>query len=379
MNNTEASHHVLYVIDQLCSPFGGAERMLLKTVGSLPHRCRATILTLATNLSGEELAEFSCPVVLFPMRCAYDLNAIKMGFRLLMLIRREKVDIVHTFFESSDLWAGTIAKILARVAVVSSRRDMGILRNHKHKLLYRVLNRVPDRVIAVSEQVRRFVIESDGTPAERVVTIYNGLEVPRNPSAECREIMRRKLGVAAEEKLIISVGNVRRVKGFDVLVQAAARICAKDSRAKFLIVGGVAEPDCFEDLQRQVRELGPKGRFRFAGESNSVGDYLAASDVFVLPSRSEGFSNALIEAMAASLPCVATDVGGNSEAVEDGVSGFIIPSQDADTLADRVGRLIQDPELANRMGRAGRKRLEEKFTLDAMMKQLTAEYARLTS
>jgi len=108
-------------------------------------------------------------------------------------------------------------------------------------------------------------------------------------------------------------------------------------------------------------------------------EHLSAADIFVLPSRSEGFSNAIVEAMAASLPVVATDVGGNAEAVRDGISGFVVPSEDIPALAAAIIRLLSDPSKAQAMGVAGKKLVEEKFTTDAMMRQITFSYAQLLS
>ena len=106
-------------------------------------------------------------------------------------------------------------------------------------------------------------------------------------------------------------------------------------------------------------------------------EYLSAADIFVLPSRSEGFSNAIIEAMAASLPVVATNVGGNAEAVEDGVSGFIVPPEDIAALSDAILRMLSNPAKAEEMGASGRERVKDNFTIDAMVHQITNVYASL--
>jgi glycosyltransferase involved in cell wall biosynthesis len=118
-------------------------------------------------------------------------------------------------------------------------------------------------------------------------------------------------------------------------------------------------------------------RFHFVGGVANLREYLSTADIFVLPSRSEGFSNAIVEAMAASLPVVATDVGGNAEAVIDGVSGFIVPSEDPAALAAAIGGLLSDPSRAQEMGAAGKTLASEKFTTDAMMHQITLAYASL--
>src|SRR6185437_2247036 len=127
----------------------------------------------------------------------------------------------------------------------------------------------------------------------------------------------------------------------------------------FSIAGNVLEPDYFAELQALVQELGLAARFHFLGGVADTRDHLAAADIFVLPSRSEGFSNAIVEAMAASLPVVATDVGGNAEAVKDGVTGLVVPPEDADALAAAISQLLTDPAKAKSMGAAGKQRVAE--------------------
>ena len=137
------------------------------------------------------------------------------------------------------------------------------------------------------------------------------------------------------------------------------------------------EPDYFEELQTLIRNLNLSSHFNFVGGVANLRKYLSTADIFVLPSRSEGFSNAIVEAMAASLPVVATNVGGNAEAVTDGVSGLIVPPEDPAALAAAIMRLLSDPGKAQEMGAAGKKLASEKFTTDAMMHQITLAYASL--
>jgi glycosyltransferase involved in cell wall biosynthesis len=137
------------------------------------------------------------------------------------------------------------------------------------------------------------------------------------------------------------------------------------------------EPDYFSELQGLVHTLGLSNCFHFVGGITNLREHLSASDIFVLPSRSEGFSNAIVEAMAASLPVVATDVGGNAEAVEDGVTGFIVPVDDPAALSEAISRLIANPSHAKAMGEAGRNLVIEKFTTKAMMDKITTAYDKL--
>jgi glycosyltransferase involved in cell wall biosynthesis len=232
--------------------------------------------------------------------------------------------------------------------------------------------RAPDAVFAVSNKVRRHSIEIDRVHASRVITIYNGLDlahwsVQSRPSAISRAL------------LITTIGNIRRVKGHDVFIRAAAMLAPRFPDVTFSIAGDVLEPGYFAELQGLIRELNLSDRFHFAGSVSDLRQHLDVADIFVLPSRNEGFSNAIIEAMAASLPVVATDVGGNAEAVQAGVTGFIVPPNDPAALSAAIEILLVDPLQARSMGAAGRARAAACFTVEAMMKHITTTYANLLS
>ncbi len=174
-----------------------------------------------------------------------------------------------------------------------------------------------------------------------------------------------------------TVGNIRRVKGHDVLIKAAAAVVKRFSKVTFSIAGEVLEPGYFSELQTLVNDLNLENHFRFDGGVTNLHQHLSAADIFVLPSRSEGFSNAIVEAMAASLPVVATDVGGNAEAVKDGISGLVVPPDDPDALSAAILRLLLDPSQAGAMGAEGRKLAAEKFTVEAMMNRTASAYRTL--
>ena len=363
--------HVLLVLDQFPKTLGGGERIVLKLAALLPqYGYRVSILTFSAAPGTAGLHSPPCSVYLLPLQRTYDLTAMRGSLELRKFLKQQRIRIVQTFFESSDLWAGFVTKAMSDAKLIWSRRDMGILRTGKHHAAYRLMSGAPDKVFAVSEQVRQHCIEVDGIKPSRVQTIYNGLDLANwnatvRPSEHPGKI------------LVATVGNIRRVKGHDVFIKAAASVVTQFPNAIFSVAGEVLEPDYFAELQGMVRDLKLAGCFHFAGGVANLRDYLAAAYVFVLPSRSEGFSNAIIEAMAASLPVVATSVGGNAEAVLDGVSGFIVPAEDPNALATAIVRLLSDPARARQMGEAGKKRVAEKFTTEAMMSQITSVYADL--
>jgi glycosyltransferase involved in cell wall biosynthesis len=164
------------------------------------------------------------------------------------------------------------------------------------------------------------------------------------------------------------------VKGVDILIRAAKKVCLEFPHAVFVVVGGVLELQHLNELQQLIQTLGLTNNIRFLGPSEDVLSLLKISDVYCLASRSEGFSNALLEAMACGIPCVATRVGGNAEAVADNQSGFLVESEDSDTLADKIKILLRNPALARQMGDEGRRIVEEKFTIPGMISQLVRVY-----
>ena len=369
--------HVLFLIDQLCE-MGGAERVLLNTIRLLPkERYRCSLITFKNDSRLGIFESMPCPFYVFPMRRSMGWGGLQAARRLRSFIRSEDVKIVHTFFETSDIWGGFVSKTTRLPILVSSRRDLGILRSSKHDLGYRLVNPCFDLVLTVSEQVRQFCISKDRLAPQKVQTLYNGLELERIGNGNGHRDLRASFGLDPCSPAIITVGHIRRVKGIDVLVEAAAKILAEFPNATFLVVGRNSEPAHFRKIEERITALGIKGNVRFLGECENVYPLLKMSDVFYLPSRSEGFSNALIEAMACALPCVATRVGGNAEAIEEGSSGYLVANEDAGAAADRILELLRDPVRARRMGAAGREVVEKKFTADVMIRRLTQFYDRL--
>jgi glycosyltransferase involved in cell wall biosynthesis len=253
---------------------------------------------------------------------------------------------------------------------------MGILRRPKHVLAYRFVNPLFTRVLAVSEHVRRCCIEVDHLQPERVETVYNGVEFPSLPM-ESRDACRERLGLSDFKEIVLTIGNIRRVKGIDIFLRAAANVCKSHPAALFVIVGDNHDPVHFTELNELISELGISHNVLFYGPSEDIARFLAACDVFCLPSRSEGFSNALIEAMGTGVPCVATRVGGNVEAIEHNRNGVLVPSEDATALSSAIEALLDDPTRAGVLGHEARETVHARFSHEAMMTHLTNIYERL--
>jgi glycosyltransferase involved in cell wall biosynthesis len=372
-NDAKTRPHVLFLIDHLMA-LGGGESNLLKVVELMPPELvRCSIATF--RIKPEIRESIHVPVHIFPWKRVYHLGAWKAAFELRKLIRDEHVDIVQTYFETSNLWGGIVAK-LSGALLLSSRRDMGILRKTKHALAYRVVNRLADRVLAVSEEVKKFCIDADRIDPRKIAVVYNGVDLKHvaeapgaNPYATA--------DWAGASHIITCVANVRRVKGIDVLVRTAERVCRELPGAVFLVAGSLYEREYSEEVQKMIRSLGLEKNVRLLGFVGDPVPLLKMSDAFCLLSRSEGFCNALLEAMACGVPSVVTRVGGNPEAIREGKNGFMVAVEDDATAAERLLELLRNPERAVQIGENGRTSAQTQFSAETMIKRLISLYRDL--
>ena len=363
--------HILLVVDCFPKALGGGERIALRLAGLLPQAgFRASLLTLAVHPETTfQPEEAPCPIYLLPLRNTYGADALRGALALRRFLREHQIQLVQTFFESSDLWAGLVTRLFSPAKLVWSRRDMGILRQRKHSVAYRLLRRLPHGVFAVSERVAEHVATVDRVPRKRIRVIHNGLDLPTRTPINPAD--------RGAMPVVTTIGNIRHVKGHDVLVEAAAQVLTQRPDVAFTIAGDILEQDYYERLKSRVEALGIADRFHFLGRISDLTAHLAGASVFVLPSRSEGFSNALIEAMAGGLPAVATDVGGNAEAIEHDVSGLLIPPDDAAALARAILELLGNTTKAGLLSEKAKLAVASRFSADAMLGKVAEAYSLL--
>lgn len=363
--------HVLLLLDQFPKVLGGGERIVLRTAALLQSvGVQVSIMTFAIKEEANAaLQNVLCPIHVLPLTGVFQVSAVRAAWQLGRFLRQERVTIVQTYFESSNLFGGIVTKALSRAKLVWNFRDMGILRDRKNRLAYRLLRWLPDAVIAVSEKVRRHAIDVDGINPRCVIVIHNGLDLQRRSF--------HSEDAYPAEQIIVTLGNIRPIKGHDTLIEAAALVLQHVPAVRFVVAGDVLDAEFFVALQNRVNDLGIAERVSFPGLIANPEHLFRGARIFVLPSRSEGFSNAILEAMAAALPVVATAVGGNAEAVMHGETGLIVPPNDPAALAQALLELLDHPKVMRSMGQAGRSRVEAVFTSQAMLLQMTGLYEHM--
>lgn len=378
---------ILFLVDQL-TEMGGGERMLLALARALAARGHApAIVTFQGRLhpiaaeavrplaAMAEARPGECPVCVLPLRRVWDAKALRVAGALRGLIRARQPAVVHTFFETADLFGGAIALSCGAPALVSSRRDMGILRRGKHALAYRLITRRCGRVLAVSDQVRAEVLRRDhGRPA-RVLTIPNGVDLAPflAPGPPVRE-SRAALGLPPAGPLITTIANLQPWKRLDWFLACAALVLKQQPDVHFAIAGQWSDTALHGELLALAASLGIAGRVHFLGPVPHAAALLRASTVFCLLSGTEGFPNVVLEAMAAGLPVVATRVGGTPEAMLEGQTGFLVEPGDHGAAAGHVLALLADQQLRARMGRCGFVHARECFSLERMVDRHESVY-----
>lgn len=303
-----------------------------------------------------------------------DLRAFR---RLVGLLRNGAFDIVHTHM-SKAVMLGAPAARLARVPVViNTAHNLGFLALRQPLLrglfwLYdRALFTVCDRVVTVSDEVRDRTVRAWIAPAAKVVAIANGIDPARFRVAAAKRAALRAELAQDDGPLLLTVARLVWFKGLDTLIDALPPLVARHPALRLVIVG---EGTLRAALTDQAERLGLGEHVRFTGERADVPALLAAADLFVLPSVSEGMPISILEAMAAGRAVVATRVGGVPELIEEGQTGLVVPARDAGALAEALDRLIADPALRARMGGAGAARLASEFSAEAMVARTRALY-----
>lgn len=321
------------------------------------------------------------------------LDSLRVVAALVRIIRQERIDVVHTNTRPDRL-VGWVAALLTRRPVVDTLRSEFAARRHRDagrpplpRQLPRLLGEdalrplVVRHVVAISEDVartwRRSVV---GTTAERipVSVVHAGvpLQLFAHDDRRRRSRVREGLGVPPDAPLLVTVARLDRGKGLHHLVPVV-RTLRDGGVDAYAVVAG--EGPYRDDLESAITSAGLADRLLLPGRRDDVPELLAAADVFVFPSHSEGFGVAVLEAVAAGLPVVAFDLPVLHETVVSGTTGVLVPVGDADALADAVAELVADPARARAMGEAGRRRAADRFDLRACADRLGAVYRQSAS
>jgi L-malate glycosyltransferase len=327
----------------------------------------------------QDIEAMDVPISEYKINSLYNYTALRRRLRLARDIRREGVQIIHSYGFYPNVFSIPAAKLVRNCITVASVRDTGAFPNRVRlrSMAQKMACQMADCVVANSTAVRDW-LTGIGVPSHHIRVIPNGICVPPlNPSQRDFPI-RRQLGIEPTAPVVAVVARLNARKGLEYFLRAAVSVSKQYPAARFLIVGDSMVDSTYRpSLEQLAGELELKGRVIFTGERTDVPQLLQEVDLSVLPSLSEGFSNSLMEAMAAGLPVVATNVGGNPEIVQDGVTGILVPARDSKALGDAILAILKSPQLSRQLGNAGRERVAKHFSLESTVRQTENLYLSL--
>ena len=358
---------ILYVIDSMTKD--GAESQLLKTLERLPAE-QYEVSVILSRAEGERVSELAA------LSCVREVTALtgedrrmkllEKAFALGGIVNAMQPDIVHSWLWYSNFLCGLSRKfgLWRRIPFIASQRGDYHARYGKFRLWLteKFIYNTADVLLTNSAQIGRYLHQR--YPNKQIFSIPNLLELP----AEAWSQQRRD---APQEKLIVSVGRFAPEKGHRYLIEALNLLSPQDVVWRCTFLG---EGELETELRALAAKHGLSDQVTFPGFCEDVFSVLLAADVFVLPSLHESSPNALIEAMGVGLPCIASDVGGIADLVENGENGIRVPPGDSEALAAALHRVLVEPDFATELGRNARATIQQKFDSAESMRKLEEIY-----
>ena len=354
---------------------GGTELNAIRTMEGI-DRALVTPVAVVLRTDGVLRPRYEAariPMLTLPLGSFASARAVRAAVRLARFLRQERVDVFHSQDVYTNIFGVPCARLARVPLVVASRRWWRATPRPGLLGANRLVCRRAHYVTANSDRVRDLVIQEDHLPPDRVVAFPNFIADRAfvAPSPRDRHAWRERYAIPAGAVVLGSVARLAPVKGLPTLLRAVAPLLARREDVWLVLVGDGPDRDSLESL---AAGLGITPRVCFTGALSNDPNLHHFFDVSVLPSLSEAFPNSVVEAMAAARPVIASRVGGVPDAVEEGVSGLLVPPGDDDALADALQRLVNDPDERHRMGNAGRLRAERLYRQEVVLGRLASWY-----
>ncbi|MCP3928437.1 MAG: glycosyltransferase [Bacteroidetes bacterium] len=286
-----------------------------------------------------EQCELNCKKMILGVGSLSSWDCVKRLFQFSLYIRREKIDIVQTFFFDSTVFGVLAAKLAGVDTVISSRRDLGFWYTNSLLKVLAFINLLTDRILVNSRAIKNNIIEKEHVRPGKIDVLYNGIDLESYSIKYDAIALRSELDIPVEDHVVGIVANLnRQVKRVDLFIAIAAKILKRNMQVSFVIVG---EGGFREQLKQLVNKLGISNKVYFVGSQTNVISYLQLFDIGVLTSASEGLSNSILEYMAAGLPVVCFDTGGNNELITSGKNGYLIKIFDQHEMAKIILEILQ--------------------------------------
>jgi len=301
-----------------------------------------------------------------------------MATRLLRLLAHNRYDVVHTHLIGANVLTAPLAalyQVPVRLTHDHTNEDVRC-RSLVLRSLDSLANRLNHHIIAVASSIRNFLSRQEGLPFEKISLIYNSVDLQWfSPSDDpnAKKWARRNLDLPQDALLVGGVGRLTHEKNFPLFLEVAAEVCARLPQARFVIAGEGSERKALEEKSRR---LGLDSRLRFLGFVKDMPQFYQSLDLLLLTSHFEGTPLTVLEAMAMGVPVAASQVNGVAEVLEDGQDGILVPPGRGDLFIERICRVFQDRSLWHQFSRAGREKAQQRYSSEAMVRQVEALYLR---
>ena len=350
---------------------GGSERQAVALSSLLKHEGSFEVFAATLNSEGilrPEMADAGfTEIPEFPLTSFYNSNFVRQVRRCAEFLRENEINVVHTHDFYTNVFGMAAARLAGVKVKIASKREAGGMRSSGQEFVEKLAFGRADAVVANSIAVRQY-LTTRGISSDKINVIYNGLDLSRfDKSGSDSKVVIGEYGLPTDDSIrfVALVANLRHdVKNVPMLLRAAKRIAETHPKTHFVVAG---EGELETVLKRLAAELGVAESVHFIGRCGNVPALLAESEVGVLTSTAEGFSNSILEYMAAGKAVVATNVGGAAEAVVEGETGFLVASDDDAAMAVRLAELLDDAEKATRFGKAGKIAVADKFSQTAQL------------
>lgn len=361
--------NIVHIVQSL--DIGGLERVVVDLV---THRFRKDFHYVVFCLEDQgpfvhELRIQGIDVICFDKKKGWDFS---LFFRIAYLLRKKRITIVHTHNSGPLLYGGIAARIVGIPFVIHTKHGTNLRQQRNDVWLNAILFKIPDKIIAVSQDALLIAHQKEKVPFDKLIYIPNGVDTKKFSITGTDSVsIRKKYNLPNDDFLVGIVARLCWEKDIPTLLEAFRLILQEKKDVSLVVVGDGAERSLLETI---VRKCDIGRHVFFLGMQHDIPELLSLFTVFSLPSIREGMPVTLLEAMAMQIPVVVTDVGANREIVEHGVSGYVVKQKDVVSLKDAIMRLIYDREMAAMMGKKGREKVSDEYSVDSMVEKYEKEY-----
>jgi glycosyltransferase involved in cell wall biosynthesis len=356
---------------------GGAETVIYNIVKNLDHnRYLPKVGLFCQGWFVGHLADNGISVEVIPSKRSWDISFL---FKIMKFCKENKIDLIHAHLPGANFYGSLAGKFLGIPVICTFHNEILIpgFVEHFTAIKYFAIRHLAARLVMVAMYMQGDYLTKAKLPAEKIITIYNGVPDRKESTPFDVDSFRKAVDYHDGDVLIANVANFRGPKGHNVIVEAANIIKDKFPKAKILLIGDKGDGVIKTQTESHIKKLGLENNLKILGFRNDVCHVLRNIDIFMLASISEGLPISVVEAMMASRPIIATDVGGLSEIVNNGVSGFLVKPNDPIALADKIIELAADKQLRIDMGNKGYQIAKEKLSVETMIAQYQNLYEEL--